>query len=55
MLDRCSTKWAPWYVIPSNRKWVRSAAIARITRDKLAEMDLRYPLPEWDPKQFRIT
>src|SRR6185295_18683801 len=22
-LRRCSTPWAPWYVIPANRKWFR--------------------------------
>ena len=30
MLDRCSTAWAPWHVIPADRKWARNAAIAAI-------------------------
>jgi PPK2 family polyphosphate:nucleotide phosphotransferase len=54
MLDRCSTKWAPWYVIPSDRKWARNAAIAAIVRKTLADMDPRYPKPDWDPKSFVI-
>ena len=44
-LARCSTAWAPWYVIPSDRKWVRNAAIARILRSTLEGLDLHYPDP----------
>ena len=30
MLNRCSTEWAPWHIIPADRKWVRNAAIATV-------------------------
>jgi hypothetical protein len=53
-LSRCSTEWAPWFVIPSDRKWVRSAAIAQIVRDTLVNMDPAYPAPDWDPAQFTV-
>ena len=29
-LERCSTDWAPWYVIPSNRKWFRNLLVSTI-------------------------
>jgi len=54
MLDRCSTRTAPWYVIPADRKWARNAAIAAIVRATLEDMDPRYPTPPWDPKSFVI-
>jgi PPK2 family polyphosphate:nucleotide phosphotransferase len=54
MLDRCSTRSAPWYVIPADRKWARNAAIAAIIRATLEEMDPKYPQPSWDPKSFVI-
>ncbi|MGQ7792671.1 polyphosphate kinase 2 family protein [Faunimonas sp. B44] len=54
MLERCSTDWAPWRVIPSDRKWVRSAVIATIVRQTLEEMDPKYPVPGWKPEDFRI-
>ena len=54
MLDRCSTRWAPWYVIPADRKWARNAAIAAIVRATLEDMDPRYPKPSWKPKDFVI-
>jgi len=28
MLAKCSTPWAPWYVVPANHKWFRNLAIA---------------------------
>ena len=55
MLSRCSTEWAPWYVIPADRNWVRSAAIAAIVRATLTEMAPAYPKPDWNPKDFKIT
>ena len=54
MLARCSTEWAPWRIIPSDRKWVRSAAIAAIVRQTLADMDLRYPVPDWKADGFKL-
>jgi len=55
MLRRCSTKRAPWYVIPADRKWARNAAVAAIVRAALEEMDPQYPKPEWKPGDFRVT
>jgi len=54
VLDRCSTRWAPWHVIPADRKWARNAAIAAIIRATLEDMDPKYPKPPWDPKSFVI-
>lgn len=43
MLNECSTRHAPWYVIPANRKWYRDWVITRIVLDTMRDMDLRYP------------
>jgi polyphosphate kinase 2 (PPK2 family) len=43
MLHLCSTEYAPWYVIPANRKWFRNYAVAQIVRDELEVMGLQYP------------
>jgi PPK2 family polyphosphate:nucleotide phosphotransferase len=53
-LSRCSTKHAPWHLIPSDHKWARNAAIARIVRETLEEMDPKYPKPAWKAKDFKI-
>jgi len=47
-LGKCSTKHAPWYVIPANRKWFRNLAIARIIRETLESLDMRFPEPTVD-------
>ena len=31
-LQRCSTQWAPWFIVPADRKWYRNAVVARIVR-----------------------
>ena len=45
MLERCSTDDAPWFVVPSNRKWFRNLAVARIVADTLAGLKPAYPEP----------
>lgn len=36
MLSKCSTKHAPWQIVPANKKWFRDLAIAEAIRDALA-------------------
>ncbi|MCP4428240.1 MAG: polyphosphate kinase 2 family protein [Chloroflexi bacterium] len=48
MLQRCTTDWAPWYVIPANQKWYRNLTITRTIVDTLKQMDPQYPEPEGD-------
>jgi PPK2 family polyphosphate:nucleotide phosphotransferase len=55
MLERCSTEWAPWYVIPADRKWARNAAVAAIVHATLQDMNPQYPNPAWDPKSFKVV
>ena len=55
-IGRCSTDLAPWHVIPADRNWLRNAAVARIVRETLEEMNPQYPAPrDWDPKTVKIT
>lgn len=46
VLSRTSTEWAPWYIIPANRKWYRNLVISRILVDTLQGLGMRYPQPE---------
>jgi PPK2 family polyphosphate:nucleotide phosphotransferase len=43
MLRKCSTKYIPWYIIPSNNKWYRNFVIAQIIINTLDNMDLKFP------------
>jgi polyphosphate kinase 2 (PPK2 family) len=53
-LSRCSTRWAPWYVIPANLKWFRNWAIAQIIVNTLERMKLKFPDPKIDVSRFVI-
>jgi PPK2 family polyphosphate:nucleotide phosphotransferase len=48
MLDKCSTKHAPWYVVPSNHKWFRNLAVSRIIADTLDDLGMKMPKPTVD-------
>jgi PPK2 family polyphosphate:nucleotide phosphotransferase len=37
LLGHCSTKWAPWHIVPSDKKWFRNFAVAQAIVDSLAE------------------
>jgi PPK2 family polyphosphate:nucleotide phosphotransferase len=52
-LSQCSTRHAPWYVIPSNHKWFRDLAITRIVCQYLEGLDLKFPEPSVDIAQIR--
>jgi len=45
VLRKCSTKAAPWYVIPANHKWFRNLAVAQVLVETLEDMDLKFPKP----------
>ncbi len=53
-VERCSTKEAPWYVVPSDSRSRRKAIAARIVRGALEEMDPKIPDPGYRPDQFVI-
>lgn len=43
MLSATSTDWAPWYVIPADRKWFARICAAAVLVHTLIELDPRYP------------
>jgi PPK2 family polyphosphate:nucleotide phosphotransferase len=48
MLSKTSTPWAPWYVVPADRKWYRNLVIARVMVDTLEGLEMQYPPAEDD-------
>jgi hypothetical protein len=43
MLSHTSTEWAPWYVIPADRKWFARIAVGAVLVHTLMEIDPRFP------------
>lgn len=42
-INNCSTAYAPWYVVPADKKWYRNLVIARAIADTLEAMNPQYP------------
>jgi PPK2 family polyphosphate:nucleotide phosphotransferase len=43
LLGKCSTKHAPWVIVPADRKWFRNWVISDIIVQALEELDMKYP------------
>ena len=43
MLRETSTKQAPWYVLPADKKWVCRALVAVILAHEIKQLDLKFP------------
>ncbi len=42
-IARCNTSYAPWHIIPADRKWYRSLVVSELIRNTLDKMDPQYP------------
>jgi len=48
VLERCSTEYAPWFVVPSDRKWYRNWAVAQLLTEQLRALNLSWPVADFD-------
>ncbi len=48
VLERCNTPHAPWFVVPSDRKWYRNWAAAQLLLEHLRALDLKWPVADFD-------
>jgi PPK2 family polyphosphate:nucleotide phosphotransferase len=53
-INCCSTKDAPWHVVPANHKWARNLAVVETVLDTLKKMKPRYPALSFDPKRIAV-
>jgi PPK2 family polyphosphate:nucleotide phosphotransferase len=54
MLSTTSTEWAPWYVIPADRKWFARISAAAILAHTLMDIDPKYPVVAADKKKALV-
>ena len=45
VINATSTPWAPWHVVPADRNWVKSLAVAELLLDALERIDPKLPEP----------
>ncbi len=53
-LNKCSTRWAPWFVVPADRKWFRNLAVAEIMLETLESMKMKFPKASFDPSKLKL-
>jgi polyphosphate kinase 2 (PPK2 family) len=54
MMHATSTEAAPWYVVPSDRKWFRNYVLADTIVAALEKMGPKYPVATVDPRTFTL-
>jgi PPK2 family polyphosphate:nucleotide phosphotransferase len=56
-LEKCTTEAAPWYVVPSDRKWYRNWAITQLLFEHLRALDPQWPRADFDvdAEKARVT
>jgi PPK2 family polyphosphate:nucleotide phosphotransferase len=50
VLDRTSTDYAPWYVVPCNKRWYSRLAVTELLIEALEGLDLAWPPADFDVK-----
>jgi len=54
IFEKTSTDYAPWYIIPADRKWYRNIVVSQIIIDALKSLNMSYPTIDWDPASMHI-
>jgi PPK2 family polyphosphate:nucleotide phosphotransferase len=51
MLERTSTEYAPWFVVPCNRKWYSRLAVTELMIEALKGLNMSWPPPDFDVEE----
>jgi PPK2 family polyphosphate:nucleotide phosphotransferase len=44
MLNQTNTEWAPWFIIPADKKWVTHGSISEVIVSQIDKLHLNYPV-----------
>jgi PPK2 family polyphosphate:nucleotide phosphotransferase len=54
VINTCSSRQAPWHIVPADRKWMRNLVMLQTVMATLEKMKPKYPAPAVDPKEIKI-
>ena len=54
-VGKCSAPWAPWYVVPSNKKWFRNYVITDALVKTLSKIEMNYPKADFNPAEMKVV
>ena len=53
-ISATNTAWAPWYIVPANKKWFRNLVVASTIMAALQTLDMHYPESTFDASKIVI-
>jgi PPK2 family polyphosphate:nucleotide phosphotransferase len=53
-LNKTSTPWAPWILVPADHKWYRDLVVAHFMVKALEDLKMTFPKPTFDPTQIKV-
>jgi polyphosphate kinase 2 (PPK2 family) len=54
MMRECSTRLAPWYIVPADHKWFRNWLVSDVLVRTLTAMDPQYPAPPEGLEKIKV-
>jgi PPK2 family polyphosphate:nucleotide phosphotransferase len=42
-INHCNQPWAPWHIVPANKKWYRNVVIAERIVETMESLEMKYP------------
>jgi PPK2 family polyphosphate:nucleotide phosphotransferase len=54
VLSRTSTPYAPWFVVPANKKWYRNLAVATLLVEAMEGLHMKFPKADFNPAKIVI-
>ena len=53
VLEKNSTLWAPWTIVPADKKWFRNYVVAKTIVEALDDLHMKYPQPKLPTKAIK--
>jgi len=53
-INECTTQYAPWHIVPANRKWYRDYIVAKTVVEALEELKMKWPKPKDDLSKIKV-
>jgi PPK2 family polyphosphate:nucleotide phosphotransferase len=54
-INKCSTDYAPWHVVPADHKWYRDYVVAETMAKALEKLKMSWPKPKMDLSKLKIS
>lgn len=53
-LEKCNTDYAPWHIVPADRKWYRNLSVSELVLREMKKLDPQFPVVDTDPTGIKV-